>query len=313
MIPTNPLKSPRFGDVVTFNRLPWVRDLEDLKSAAPDVVLLGVPFDGGTTFRPGSRFGPRAIREASVLNRNYHPTHQVDVFEKLRVVDGGDILVNPLNLQVTYRNIESHLSQIHAFGARSVCVGGDHSILLPELRSVHKKFGQVTLIQFDAHTDTADGAWEEKYHHGTPVRRAIEEGLVRGDHVFQIGIRGPLTSATQNDFIRDSGINVLEIDEFFESKKRAEFLTRIKATAQGGPCFLTFDVDGVDPAFAPGTGTPVVGGMSSYDALRTLRELRGLHFVGADVVEVSPPYDHAEITALLGAAVVFEALGLMVV
>src|SRR5262249_49613339 len=158
----------------TFNRLPYIHDL---KGKNVDIAILGVPYDGGTTFRPGARFGPRAVREASALNRNYHPELKVAVYEKLNVVDGGDISVNPSNLQATYQNIETRLTEIHAAGARAICVGGDHSILLPELRAAHRKYGELTLIHFDAHTDTGDEAWGEKYHHGTPIRRAIEEGL----------------------------------------------------------------------------------------------------------------------------------------
>ncbi len=306
--PKNPLKSPRFGDVATFNRLPYVPDFRDQDI---DVVLLGIPFDGGTTYRPGARFAPRAVREASALNRNFNPNLGVHVYEKLSVVDGGDVSVNPIHLQTTFKNIEEHISEVHRAGARCISIGGDHSVLLPDLRAIHKRYGAVTLIQFDAHTDTADSAWGEKYHHGTPIRRAIEEGLLVGSKIFQIGIRGPLTAASQEDYIREQGIHVLDIDQFYEIQKRNEFLDQIRKTAGQGPCYLTFDVDGVDPAYAPGTGTPVVGGMTSFEAIQTVRKLQGLRFVGANVVEISPTYDHAEITSLLGAALIFEFLSLM--
>ena len=189
--PIDPLKSPRFGDLATFNRLPYVPDIQ---GKSVDVTLLGVPFDGGTTFRPGARFAPRAVREASVLCRNYHPVLEVEVYEKLNVVDGGDIAVNPINIQSTYKKIETHVQKIHDLGSKTILVGGDHSILLPTLRAIHKKYGEFVLIQFDAHTDTGDQAWGEKYHHGTPIRRTIEEGILKGSHIFQIGIRGPLTT-----------------------------------------------------------------------------------------------------------------------
>lgn len=306
--PINPLKSPRFGEVATFNRLPYVPDVQGKQI---DIVLLGIPFDGGTTFRSGSRFGPRAVRDASVLCRNFNPQLAVHVYETFNVVDGGDVSVNPLNLQKTMQSIEKHVSQIHQAGARAIGIGGDHSILLPELRAIHKKYGEITLIQFDAHTDTADSAWEEKYHHGTPIRRAIEEGILVGSKVFQIGVRGPLTSPTQDDYIKEQKINVLDIDSFYDLNQRNSFFNQIKAVAGDGPCYLTFDVDGVDPAYAPGTGTPVIGGMTSFEALQSVRRLKGLNFVGADVVEISPPYDHAELTSLLGAALVFEFLSLM--
>ncbi|MBU6374441.1 MAG: agmatinase [Bdellovibrionales bacterium] len=312
--PKNPLISPRFGDIATFNRLPY---LPDLKGKQVDVAILGVPFDGGTTFRPGARFAPRAVREASALNRNFHPTLGVQVYERLNVVDGGDISVNPLNLQTTFKNIEKHVSQVHSAGARAILVGGDHSILLPELRAIHKKFGKPILVQFDAHTDTADSAWDEKYHHGTPVRRAIEEDLLSGSDIFQIGIRGPLTSADQESYCREQKINTLSIDDFYDIRKRDQFFHLIHSKAQKGPkkksrpVYVSFDVDGVDPAYAPGTGTPVVGGMTSREALDAVRKLKGLQICGANVVEISPPYDHAELTSLLGAALIFEFLSLM--
>jgi agmatinase len=300
--------------VATFNRLPYV---PDLKGKHVDVAILGVPFDGGTTYRPGSRFAPRAVRDASVLCRNFNPVLGVPVYEKLNVVDGGDISTNPLNLQTTFKNIEKHVREAHLSGARTICVGGDHSILLPELRAVHAKYGKPIIVQFDAHTDTADGAWGEKYHHGTPIRRAIEEGLISGSDVFQIGIRGPLTSADQEDYCREQKINILDIDSFYDIKRREQFFNSIhnkakpKAKGKQRPVFVSFDVDGVDPAFAPGTGTPVVGGMTSFEALQCVRKLHGLNICGADVVEISPPYDHSELTSLLGAALVFEFLSLM--
>jgi agmatinase len=308
--PANPLKSPRFGDIATFNRLPYVPDLQ---GKGVDVAILGVPFDGGTTYRPGARFAPRAVREASVLNRNFHPVLEVGVYEKLNVVDAGDISTNPLNLQETFGLIEARLSEVHAAGARAICVGGDHSIILPDLRAVHKKFGDVVLVHFDAHTDTADAAWGEKYHHGTPLRRAIEENVLKGSDIFMIGIRGPLTSPTQEDYCVEQKINILDIDGFYDHRKRDEFFARIQKHAAGRPVFVTFDVDGVDPAYAPGTGTPVVGGMTSFEALHSVRRLKGLDVVGANVVEISPPFDHADITSLLGAALVFEFLGLMAI
>ena len=307
--PVNPLKSPRFGDIATFNRLPYISDIQGKNV---DVVILGIPFDGGTTFRPGARFGPRGVRDASVLCRNYNSELSVDVYEKLNVVDGGDVSVNPINLLATFESVQNHITnQIHQWNARAICVGGDHSILLPDLRAVHKKHGDFTLIHFDAHNDTGDSAWGEKYHHGTPIRRAIEEGIIKGSRIFQIGIRGPLTSSSQNDYIQEQKINVLEMNDFYDTQKKDLFFENIRKIAENGPCYLTFDVDGVDPAYAPGTGTPVVGGMSSFDALQSVRRLKGLNLIGANVVEISPPYDHADITSLLGAALVFEFLSLM--
>lgn len=306
--PINPRVSPRFGDIVTFNRLPHV---PELKGAEVDVAILGIPFDGGTTYRPGARFAPRAVRQASVMNRNFHPTHQVHIYDSLNVVDAGDVAVNPLNMQKTLKAIEKRVSEVHAAGARSICVGGDHSVLLGELRAIRKAHKDFVLIHFDAHTDAYDQAWGEKYHHGTPIRRAIEEKLIKGTQIYQIGIRGPMTTADDDEYVRQQKINTLDIDGFQDMATRKAFFTKLVKAAGKKPCFITFDVDGVDPAYAPGTGTPVVGGMTSYEALSALRSLAGINLVGADVVEISPPYDVADLTSLLGAAIVFEFLALM--
>jgi agmatinase len=309
-LPVNPLKVPRFGDIATFSRLPY---LPELKGKDVDVAILGIPFDGGTTYRPGARFGPRAIRDASCMNRNYNPSLGVGIYERLNIVDGGDVGVNPINLQSTLRAVEKRVAEVHEAGARAICLGGDHSIVLPDLRAVHRKYGKVTLLHFDAHTDTGDEAWGEKYHHGTPIRRAIEEGLIEGPRIFQIGIRGPLTSATQDDYTREQGIHTLDIDSFHDVGKREAYFKKLRKIAEGTPCYITFDVDGCDPAFAPGTGTPVVGGLTSFEALQSVRRFKGLNIVGANVVEVSPPYDHADMTSLLAAALVFEFLSLMAI
>lgn len=308
-LPVNPLEMPRFGDIATFNRLPYFPNFS--KSDNVNVAIIGVPFDGATTFRPGARFGPRAVREASVLCRNYNPTLKVGIYDELNIVDAGDVSVNPINILDTFKKIENRVSLVHQFGVRSICVGGDHSILLPILRSMKSLYQNLTLIHFDAHTDTGDMAWGEKYHHGTPIRRAIEERLIAGPNIFQIGIRGPLTAKQQDDYLSEKKINILTMDHFHHEKKRKAFFRRVFEVGKRGPCYLTFDIDGVDPAFAPGTGTPVVGGLTSHEALTSVRELAGLHFVGADLVEVSPPYDHSEITSLLGAALLFEFMSLM--
>ncbi len=287
--------------------------MPDLDGKHIDVAILGIPFDGGTTFRPGARFAPRAVRAASVLCRNYHPELNVSVYEKLAVVDGGDIAINPINIQATYKNIENHYEKILNAGAWPIAIGGDHSVLLPCLRSIGKKHGEFILVQFDAHTDTADQAWGEKYHHGTPIRRAIEEKIISGKNIFQIGIRGPLSSPDQEKYIQESGIHVLDMNTFHEVQSREIFFKTILKAAEKLPVYLTFDIDGVDPAFAPGTGTPVVGGLTSHEVLQCIRRLKGVRLIGADVVEISPTYDHAEITSLLGAALVFEFLSLMAV
>lgn len=309
MKPENPLALPRFAGISTFGRLPLITDYA---KKGINIGILGIPYDGGTTVRTGSRMGPRAIRQASCLNRNYNPSLGVDVYEHLACADLGDVALSPLSIPKALKAIEKQESAIIKEGIRIISLGGDHLVLLAELRALHRKYGKkLTLIQFDAHTDTADQAWGEKYHHGTPIRRAIEEGLIQGSRVFQIGIRGPLTSKTELDYIKQRKINVLDMDAFESVKSRDDFFKQIHKTAGDGPCFLTFDVDGVDPAFAPGTGTPVVGGLTSREAFDCIRRLKGLDFVGANVVEVSPPYDVSELTSLLAARVVFETMSLM--
>lgn len=310
LAPRNPIKHPRFGDIQTFNRLPYIEN-HLLHSKKIDVLFLGIPFDGGTTFRPGSRFAPRAVRQASALNRNYNPAQETGPFFNLSAADGGDILVNPLNIQQTFQNIEKHLSQVFQNNTRTICVGGDHSILLPILRAIRKKHGDFTLVHFDAHTDTADQAWGERYHHGTPIRRALEEKLITGSSIFQIGIRGPVTTPEEHEYCKKNKIQTLGMDDFNNAAKNKAFFSRLRKKAGKKPVYITFDVDGVDPAFAPGTGTPVIGGMTSGEALNAVRALKGLHIVGADVVEVSPPYDHAELTSLLAAGLCFEFASLM--
>jgi agmatinase len=308
--PLDPLSHPRFGGITTFSRLPYYPDLSGIHI---DVAILGIPFDGGTTYRPGARFGPRAVRAASVLCRNYHPEMAVSVYEKLAVVDAGDIAVNPINIQATYKSIEKQYQDNLKKGIRSICIGGDHSVLLPILRSLKKKHGDFVLVQFDAHTDTGSQAWGEDYHHGTPIRRAIEEKILQGSNIFQIGIRGPLTAPDQEVYIKKTGIHVLDVATFHDIQKRNEFFKTILGLSKKLPVYITFDIDGVDPAFAPGTGTPVVGGLTSFEALQSVRQLKGVNLIGADVVEICPAYDHAEVTSLLGAALVFEFLSLMAI
>lgn len=306
--PLDPLKVPRFGGIATFSRLPF--EPNPIKGSA-DIAVLGIPYDGGTSYRPGARFAPRAIRAASALNRNHNPHQEVTLFERTKVIDVGDVAVNPISILKTLKSIEAHCLELHQKGLKIVAMGGDHSVALGELRAIRQTFGKPIVIHFDAHNDTGDEAWGEKYHHGTPFRRAIEEGLIDGKDLFQIGIRGPLTDAKQYNYIEEQGIQMLDMDQFSDLSKRKAFFEKIKKQAGKRPCFITFDVDGIDPAFAPGTGTPVVGGMTSREALECIRMLKGIHLIGADVVEVSPAYDHSDLTSLLAAALMFEMLCLM--
>lgn len=272
--------------------------------------MLGIPFDGATTYRPGARFGARGIRVASCMNRNFHPVQDVYIYEKLSAIDYGDINCNPLNLQKTFQAIESEYTELLKHNIIPVALGGDHSVVLPILRTMHKKHGHFGLIHFDAHTDTADQAWGEKYHHGTPIRRAIEEGLLKGNDIFQIGIRGPLTSADQDEWDKSQGIHQMSIEEFNALGTEKAMQSVLKNADPKIPYYLTFDIDGVDPAFAPGTGTPVVGGLTSVQALDAVRRLKQLRFIGFDIVEVAPDYDIGQLTTLLASALAFEFMTL---
>ncbi len=299
--------------VRTFSRLPHIHEFNDAKNGENiDLAILGIPFDSLVTFRPGARMGPNAIRQASGLCRNYSQQMEVGVFERLRAVDAGDVNVNPFNYEEAFRQIEDRVSELQNQGAAVVSLGGDHSTLLPILRATSKKFSQLTLIQFDAHSDITDtGLAGQRFHHGTCIRRAIEEGLVQGNRVFQIGIRGFVESASYNDYAEQAGIHILDMGGVHNRDQCGAFLETLRALAGSGPCYLTFDIDGIDPAFAPGTGTPVVGGLTSFEALDIMRSFRGLKFIGGDVVEVAPAYDHSEITALLGAAIALEIAALI--
>lgn len=309
--PSGSLHQPPFSGITTFGRLPHTTDINDQEI---DLAILGIPFDSLVTFRPGARFGPNAIRQSSVLCRNYSQQMEVDVYERLRAFDVGDVNVSPFDYEETFRQIEERVGQLQRRGAAVVSLGGDHSILLPILRATSRQYPQLTLVQFDAHTDTSDGtSFGQRFHHGTPVRRAIEEGLVQGSHVFQIGIRGSVGSASYNDYANQAGIHILDMQAFHDPKLRGEFLRTLREVAGSDPCYLTFDVDGVDPAFAPGTGTPVVGGLTSFEALDLMRSFKGLQFIGGDVAEVAPAYDCSQITALLGAAIAFEIAALIAI
>jgi agmatinase len=308
---SNPPSQSLHGEANTFSRLPCATEIHEEQI---DLAILGIPFDGLVTARAGARLGPSAIRRASGGCRNYSRQMEVEVFEQLRAIDAGDVNVNPSNYEETCRGIEESVSKLQSRGAAVVSMGGDHSVSLPVLRATSRKYPQLTLIQFDAHTDTTDTAISgERYHHGTWIRRSIEEGLLEADRIFQIGIRGFVASASYDDYAKQAGINVLDMRGIHDHDQRSAFLKTLHATAGTGPCYLTFDIDGVDPAFAPGTGIPVAGGLTSFEAFDLMRSLRGLHFIGADVVEVAPAYDHSDITALLGAAIALEAAALIAI
>ncbi len=299
--PVSARSVPRFAGVSTFLRLPLHDDAADL-----DVMICGAPFDGGTTFRPGARFGPRAVRAASALTRGYHPAQGLDIFESLRCADGGDILCVPMSIDRTLAAIEERTAEIAGKGALPVLVGGDHTIALGSLRALAKQHGPLGLIHFDAHSDTYGPAWDIEIHHGTVFRNALDEGLLRANDVLQIGIRGPFATGYDLSLARGRGVRIAMIDEIKQNLAAvgdliAEFSAR-------GKCYASFDMDAVDPAYAPGTGTPVPGGMTSYEALALVRRIAGQHVVGADIVEISPDHDLSGNTALLAATVLAELL-----
>ena len=300
--PKDALVSPRFAGVPTFMRLPIVTDPKKL-----DWALIGVPFDGGTTYRSGARFGPRAIRVQSAQIRNYNYVLKVNPFEKIRVADYGDIDVNPLSIENTFQIIQNEILTILDSGANPLSIGGDHSISLPILRALakhgHRKLG---MIHFDSHVDTHDEYFGGKYSHGTPFRRAIEENLLDPEKIIQIGIRGQLYNEKDFDFNKEHGITIITIEDIFE--KGISFIRDKILEFHGDKFYLSFDIDAIDPAYAPGTGTPQIGGLSSIQALQLIRSLKGFDFVGFDLVEVSPSYDPASITSLLAANLIFEFL-----
>jgi agmatinase len=300
--PRASFKSPRFAQPATFMRLPHVEDPRGL-----DVAIVGVPYDGGTSYRPGARLGPREIRSQSSLIRSYSYFQKVAPFDRLNVADVGDVDAPPVSIEKCYEAVEARIGAIADAGARPIVIGGDHSISLPVLRALAKRYGPLALVQIDAHIDTWDEYFGGKYFHGTPFRRAIEERLIDGRRFIQVGIRGPMYGEEDFEFHREHGITMIDIDQV-RDRGIAWVISEIRRVAIG-PAYLTFDIDGVDPAFAPGTGTPEVGGLTSHEAQRLVRGLAGLSLAGGDIVEVSPLYDGpGQITAVLAANLMFEFL-----
>jgi agmatinase len=300
--PRQSFKSPRFAQPATFMRLPHVEDADGL-----DVAIVGVPYDGGTSYRSGSRYGPREIRNQSSLIRPYNYFQKVAPFDTLNVADVGDVDAPPVSIEKAYEAIEARIAAIAGAAARPIVIGGDHSISLPVLRALAKRHGPLALVQFDAHIDTWDEYFGGKYFHGTPFRRAIEEGVVDPKRFIQVGIRGPMYGEDDFDFHREHGITMIDIDRV-KDQGIAWTVEQIRRVATGA-AYMTFDIDGVDPAFAPGTGTPEVGGLTSHEAQRLVRGLAGLTLAGGDIVEVSPLYDGpGQITAVLASNLMFEFL-----
>jgi agmatinase len=302
--PADSSKTPRFTGPRTFMRLPHVQTTDDV-----DVAIVGVPIDDAVSFKSGARFGPEAIRSASVLLRPYNPLLRVDVTEHLSMVDYGDAPTVPGYHEQTLVRVEAFLEPIHRAGVVPLCLGGDHSMVLAELRAAAKVHGPLALVHLDAHADVWDSYYGVRYFHGTVFRRAAEEGLVDPARSVQAGLRGTLYGASDEEEPKQLGFDAITWEELqrLEPDRYAE---RVRSRVGDHPAFLSFDVDFVDPAFAPGTGTPEVGGPTSAQALSYLRSLTGIDFRGFDCVEVSPPYDPSEITAWLAASASFEMLSL---
>jgi agmatinase len=303
--PADSFETPRFSDVRTFMRLPNVRDLENA-----DAAIVGAPFDTGATFRAGARFGPEGIRSVSHLLRRYNPSLEVAIFDHLSVIDYGDVPVVPGYIEESYRRIAEGLEPIHRAAVVPVVLGGDHSIALPELRAAAAVHGPLALVQFDSHPDTWDAYFGEKHTHGTPFRRAVEEGLLEPSRSIQVGMRGSIYDMGDWDDARGLGFDLVPTDAV-RKLGIPEVIDRIRERVGDARAYVSFDVDFVDPAFAPGTGTPEIGGFTSREAQEFVRGLAGLDLVGCDVVEVYPAYDPAQITALLAANVAHEFLSLI--
>lgn len=303
--PKDSSQSPRFVGNRTFMRLEQVRTTDDI-----DFAVLGVPFDTAASNRTGQRFGPQHIRNFSVLLRPYNPDMDIDIFEFCSGVDYGDINVIPGNALRTYDSMVEGLMPLLEKNVIPVIMGGDHSITLGNLRAFHKRYGKIALVHFDSHGDTWEHYYGEKYMHGTPFRRAAEEGLLDMDHSIQVGMRGPLYGPGDIQDARDLGFEVIPMKEVREIGFE-NVMKRIHERVKDRPVFVTYDIDFVDPAYAPGTGTPEVGGPTSYEALEYVRGLDGLDIVGFDLVEVLPAYDANEITAVLASSVIYEMITLI--
>ncbi len=303
--PTSALASPRFCNMGTFMRMGRVESAEGL-----DFVIAGAPFDTASSFRSGSRFGPNAIRNISVMMKPNNVIQQVNIMESLKGGDIGDFNVTPGYIHPSYKSIEEGMDNIVNAGAVPIVLGGDHSITLAELRSVAKKHGPVALVHFDSHSDLCDEVFGEKYNHGTPFRRAIEEGLIDTEHSIQVGMRGSLYDPNEHKMAAELGMLLIPGHKVHEMGMDA-IVEMIKDRVGDKKCFLTFDIDFVDPAYAPGTGTPEVAGFTSFETLHILRNIKDLNYIGFDIVEVLPAYDSGEVTSYMAANIVFEYLSIL--
>jgi len=301
----NPMLEPRYSEIATFMRAPLAESLGDL-----DIALVGVPTDLGVTNRAGARHGPREIRNASSLMRTSNLAMGINPYELCRIADVGDVrFSNRYDLEIQVKEIESYFRQLSAAGVLPVTAGGDHSITYPIFRAIAAD-APIGMVHIDAHTDTWGEIWGSKFHHGAPFRLAVEEGLLDPKRTIQIGIRGGQNFMDGIEFSQSSGMRVVFIDEFAERGVNV-IVEEARRVVGDGPTYISFDVDGLDPVYAPGTGTPEIGGITTLEAQQLLRGLRGLNLVGGDVVEVAPPYDPSGNTALVGASLMFDILCLV--
>jgi agmatinase len=302
------------AEYLSHGQMPFFRlPAAPLRAGVPTgtgAVLLGVPYDGGTTYRPGARLAPFDVRRVSALVQGYHPGHGLAVFERLRAVDGGNVVFPPFDASAMRERVEGAVAEVLSAGAAPFVVGGDHSVALPAMRAASRRLGPLAVVHVDAHLDTSGPeVWGEPFHHGTPFRHALEEGLVFPGQLHQVGVRGPWSGPHDGELGAAHGARVFTSGDVAELGAPA-VAARIREAVGQRPTYLSFDVDAVDPAFAPGTGTPVPGGLTSREALEILRGLAGVRLVGMDLVEVSPPLDHADVTAHLAAHLLFEGLAL---
>lgn len=296
---------------IPFFRLPMADLASPDAYAGCDAVLLGVPYDGGTTYQPGARLGPYHVRRVSALVQSYHPGHGRDVFGSVRARDGGNVVFPPFDAATVRGAVQAEIARVVAAGAVPFVVGGDHSVALPCLRAVAAAHGPVAVVHVDAHLDTSTGeVWGDAWHHGTPIRHAIEEKLIAPGALVQIGLRGPWSAADDGQLVAQCGARTITADAVAE-RGIAEVVRQVRGIVGARPVYLTFDIDAIDPAFAPGTGTPVPGGLTAREALALVRGLAGARLVGMDLVEVAPPLDHADVTAHLAAHLLYEGLALV--
>ncbi|MFI0422031.1 agmatinase [Spongiactinospora sp. 9N601] len=307
-VPRGPVDSsrvPRFAGPATFARLPRLDEV-----GRADIAVVGVPFDTGVSYRPGARFGPAAVREASRLLRPYHPGLDISPFSARQVADAGDIACNPFDIGQAVETIEEAADALTADGARLVTVGGDHTIALPLLRAAARRHGPLALLHFDAHLDTWDTYFGAEYTHGTPFRRAVEEGILDTEALGHVGTRGPLYGKSDLDDDKRLGFGVVTSADVMR-RGIDETVDALRQRIGDRPLYVSVDIDVLDPAHAPGTGTPEAGGMTSRELLEILRGLAGCRLVGADVVEVAPAYDHAEITSIAASHVAYDLISLL--